>query len=283
MERRWSDDEDRLRELSVMRALELQFVSGADILSFYEARTDALVAGRGPARAVGCAQAALERMDALVAKEEAVTQRILPLAERDSRLGFHSEAEAHQYYPAKLRWRLEELAKTRRRIVEIGRQITAGGEYPMSVFEQTAQMCRVGEWMTGRNGVRFRVLECLPDGVKVEVEAQPDKDTGIWTMNRYCTKAYGFGLIRRGTGRAICDIPGEASWIFLGDNLGAVWPPHDEPRPYRLRFGAFYPTDFGRIVPTEAGKDTWCVQPNCSSAKQISIEGLTASEESFIY
>ena len=45
---------------------------------------------------------ALRRMDARVASQEVVTAKLLPLAKADSRLGFHSEAEAHQYHPAKL-------------------------------------------------------------------------------------------------------------------------------------------------------------------------------------
>ena len=248
LEKRWVRDPDRMRDLSVMRALELQFVSGSDILSFYETRLEALCAGRGPNRDADRTRAALRRMDEIVGREIAVTRRMLPLAERDSRLGFHSEAEAHQYHPAKLRWRLGELEKTRRRIAEIFRIVDEGGEYPRSALERTAPRCVVGEWMTGRDGVRFRVLEVRETGVRIEVVARPDHVTGVWTMNRYGTAGYGQGLVQKGTGSVVLGIAGEASWIYLCDEQGAVWPENSEPRPGRLRFGTFHPCDFGVLA-----------------------------------
>ena len=99
-------------------------------------------------------------MDAAVVREEAVTRRLLPLAQADSRLGFHSEAEAHQYHPAKLAWRLGELASTRRRIAEIDKAIRDGGRYPESDFERTAPRCRLGEvWTAMKDGTAFRVRQ----------------------------------------------------------------------------------------------------------------------------
>jgi hypothetical protein len=175
-----------------------------------------------------------------------VSEKMLPLAEADSRLGFHSEAEVHLYWPDRLRWRIAQLAGTRRRIAEIDRILAGGGEYPTSAFESSATVCRVGEWTEGRGGARFRILESANGRVRVEVSARPGHGLQILTMNRYCTAPYGRGSVEKGA--AVLEIPGGASWIYLGDDEGSVWPINGENRPTRLRIGALYPSDFGRIV-----------------------------------
>ena len=90
------------------------------------------------------------------ADDQIIGDLILPIAEDDSRIGFHSEAEAHQYHPAKLRWRLGELAKTRDRIAEISAVLERGDKYPLSVFERRAPFSRTGEFVSYPGG-RFRV------------------------------------------------------------------------------------------------------------------------------
>ena len=67
-------------------------------------------------------------------------------------------------------------------------------------------------------------------------------------MNRYCTAPYGVATIGDGVGTTVVETPGDAAWIFLGDDNGAVWPINDKSRPSRLRIGALYPSDFGRIM-----------------------------------
>ena len=248
LETRWRDDGDRMRDLALMRALGLQFASAADILSFYEARSEALTAGRGPGRDTVKSRAALRRMDELAEAEVRVSEKMLPLAEADSRLGFHSEAEVHLYFPDRLRWRIAQLAETRRRIAEIDRILAGGGEYPTSAFEASSPVCRVGEWTEGRGGARFRILGSANGRVRVEVSAHSCKGLRVLTMNRYCTAPYGVATIGDGVGTTVVETPGDAAWIFLGDDNGAVWPVNGESRPSRLRIGALYPSDFGRIV-----------------------------------
>ena len=48
-------------------------------------------------------------MIAVARNERAVSERQIGLCEKDSRLGFHSEAEAHQFHPEYLRWRIARL------------------------------------------------------------------------------------------------------------------------------------------------------------------------------
>ena len=153
---RWKDDRERMLDIGVMKALACQFESGYDIFSFYLDRAKAIYESRVRGD-TAAALAALRRMDAAVSREEAVTRRMIPLAKADSRLGFHSEAEAHQYHPAKLEWRLGELRRSHARIAEIAAELEKGGRYPLSPHEKTAPTCTVGgDWTTARDGLKFK-------------------------------------------------------------------------------------------------------------------------------
>ena len=167
---RWSGDFERMRDIGVMRALALQFRSGADIFAFYRDRATALFESRVHGDAAA-ACAAVRRMGEAVAREEAVTRELLPLAKADSRLGFHSEAEAHQYHPAKLEWRLGELARTKARLAEIDTALARGEPYPESAFERAAPVCRLdGGWTDAAEGVRFRVDEANGGDLAIELD-----------------------------------------------------------------------------------------------------------------
>ena len=110
-----------------------------------------------------------------------MTATLLPLAREDSRLGFHSEAEAHQYHPAKLEWRLGELKGTHEQIAKIVAAVESGEPYPESDFERNAPSCRSGGgWTEMRDGSRFRVRDekngdmwkntTTPDGYYVGID-----------------------------------------------------------------------------------------------------------------
>jgi len=113
----------------------------------------------------------VRRMAEAVAREEAVTRELLPLAKADSRLGFHSEAEAHQYHPAKLESRLGELARTKARLAEIDAALARGEPYPESAFERTAPVCRFGgDWTDAAGDVLFRVHEADGGDLAIELD-----------------------------------------------------------------------------------------------------------------
>ena len=167
---RWNGDFERMRDIGVMRALALQFQSGSDIFDFYRERARALHESRVLGNATA-ARAAVRRMGEAVAREESVTRALLPLAKADSRLGFHSEAEAHQYHPAKLEWRLGELAKTKARLAEIDAALARGEPYPESEFERAAPVCKLGgEWTDAADGVRFRARETNGGDLEIELD-----------------------------------------------------------------------------------------------------------------
>ena len=161
---------DRELDLGVMRALALQFESAANIFAFYAARQKAVRASRHDGDRAA-ALAALDEMDRLVVAEQGVSERLLPLAERDSRLGFHSEAESHLYHPALLRWRIGRLAGTRRRIAEIRKAVADGKPYPESEFERTAPKVALGgDWVSGKGGFRFKVARAGADRLRVTAQ-----------------------------------------------------------------------------------------------------------------
>lgn len=93
-------------DLGVAEALGCQFRSGLRILQFYEHR-ERLFRLDGKSERL----ALLDDMRRLVQAEQADGERLALLAEADSRLGFHSEAEGYKYFPAKLRWRRQQLAR----------------------------------------------------------------------------------------------------------------------------------------------------------------------------
>jgi hypothetical protein len=100
----YSDSPEHLLDIGVARALGLQFRSGWHILQFYALREELAEWRKGPDGPV-----LLERLANLVHRELEVDGELLALAEADSRLGFHSEAEGYKYFPAKIRARMDQL------------------------------------------------------------------------------------------------------------------------------------------------------------------------------
>jgi hypothetical protein len=96
---------ERRRDIGVARALGIQFHSGLNILRFYDLR-ERLV-GEAPARQ----RTTLGEMRRIVEEELADGDELLGLCGCDARLGFHSEAEGYKYFPAKIRWRMDQLRR----------------------------------------------------------------------------------------------------------------------------------------------------------------------------
>lgn len=94
---------ERLADIRVAAALGLQFRSGYNIIRFYALRKELEVPGRRGGLRL------LIEMARLIRNELAIDRELLALANADSRLGFHSEAEGYKYYPAKIKWRMHQL------------------------------------------------------------------------------------------------------------------------------------------------------------------------------
>ena len=284
---RWQGDRERLLDIGVMKALACQFESGANIFAFYLDRAKAIYESRVRHNAPA-ALAALRRMDEAVSREEAVTRRMLPLATADSRLGFHSEAEAHQYHPAKLTWRLGELAQTHARIAEIVAAIEKGGRYPLSPHERAAPTCTVGgDWTTAADGTKFKIAAADNGDLTVEllmpkprylqvatidaagvswyrrVAVAPSGTVGLPRLGNYVTPAH--EIVRSASRKtdeglwvsftiAAAAWGGREDrrpeWIQLVDDMTPLWPAvaHPDANEPRLYLSPMRATIFGRLV-----------------------------------
>lgn len=99
------NEPDRVMDLSVAQALGIQFLSSYNILRFYDLRETLLY---GPAET---RRTTLDLLRAIVEEEITNGLALAALCESNPFLGFHSEAEAYKYFPAKLQWRAGLLRK----------------------------------------------------------------------------------------------------------------------------------------------------------------------------
>jgi hypothetical protein len=116
---RYSDNPERILDIGVAKALGIQFRSGYNILNFYLLREKMFrMDGRERLEI-------LQQMKNIVKEEIALNEELLELCIRDSRIGFHSEAEGYKYYPEKIKWRMSELEKLLKKdFPEIKKQIS---------------------------------------------------------------------------------------------------------------------------------------------------------------
>lgn len=99
----YKEQRERWTEIGVAQALGLQFHSASNVMRFYALRDELSFV---PQRQQS---ADLETMRQIVQEEIAASRKLAALAQEDSRLGFHSEAEGYKYFPAKLAWRIDQL------------------------------------------------------------------------------------------------------------------------------------------------------------------------------
>ena len=104
LRRVFAGDPARMRDCDLYEALDILFHSGNRILNFYLLRKELF---HSP---LGC-HSLLEKMREIVRAEKTASARMIELCRRDSRLGYHSEAEVFKFYPEKLAWRIAELEK----------------------------------------------------------------------------------------------------------------------------------------------------------------------------
>ena len=99
----YREDRERLLDIGLAEALGVQFRSGYNIYRFYDLR-EKMLRMEGPERLE-----LLGEMRAIAQTELANDEELLALCTRDSRLGFHPEAEGYKYFPPKIRWRMDQL------------------------------------------------------------------------------------------------------------------------------------------------------------------------------
>lgn len=100
LEPKFQGNHERVLDIGLAEAIGIQFASAHNLLEFYLMRTRLFDVP--PADALRL----LADMEALVRQEIANSERLAVLCSADSRLGFHGEAERHQYFGARLKWRV---------------------------------------------------------------------------------------------------------------------------------------------------------------------------------
>ena len=137
LRKKYASDKQRRRDLGIMVTLANLFESSRNIFRFYILRRDAVFAsrnGKDGVRALACA----EEMQGIIRREKEISLEMMPLCDDDSRLGFHSEAQAHQFTSAYLAWRIGELDQAEKELSSIVGDLRNGKPWPFSKHELSA-------------------------------------------------------------------------------------------------------------------------------------------------
>ena len=166
---------DQRRDVGVMKAVRLQFAAARDAFAFYLARSEAMWQSRVLGRH-DLARESLAKMKSILVREQAVSREMSGLCEFDSRLGFHSEAEAHQFFPERLNWRIGALELALHDVDAIDRALAEGRAYPESEREKQAPKMAFdgGRWSEGAAGFRCRASLLASGAVRLEGEVTAD-------------------------------------------------------------------------------------------------------------
>jgi len=106
IEPKYSNEPERLLDIGLAKALGIQFRSGYNILRFYDLR-EKMYRMDGKERLN-----VLKQLEDIIHDEIELDKQLITLCEKDSRLGFHSEAEGYKYFPEKIKWRIGQLRNT---------------------------------------------------------------------------------------------------------------------------------------------------------------------------
>ena len=164
-------------DLGVMKAVRRQCISARNIFEFYRSRSEAIYQSR-VLKNSKAARRRVARMRELVSEEARISREMIELCKEDSRLGFHSEAEAHQYFPARLEWRIDALSRAEKDLAHIDQVLSGDGEYPQSDYEKTAVSLQYDqdEWANGEGGFKVRAYRLKPGGIQIEAIVPSSND-----------------------------------------------------------------------------------------------------------
>ena len=161
---------EREQDFSLGEALDLHFRSAYNILRFYQMRLSLL-------RGAKDWENILSNMEAICREEAANSRRMAALCEKDSRLGYHSEAEVYKYFPGKLLWRaglMENFMPGE--FAEARAALKAGKSFAEFAKLEERITCQCGKVYT--NDRMSWKAELEEENLKVEVlcKTSPDKD-----------------------------------------------------------------------------------------------------------
>ena len=234
---RFDGNEERLKDIRVAEALDLQIQSASAILQFYTLREKLL---NGDA-------SVLDPMERIVREEKERSLRMSEFCRQDSRLGFHSEAENYKYFPEKLLWRCRELDFLLQNEFPQVRARLAGHLSPVEKQTAKTYVCSSGKtescasfsWSASyENGVlRIQTASKKRADYRVFIETKPFYPPEEYTFSGEKTameiplspelSCVGFNLIQ---------VQGNEGW--------AGW----SPLQYRLVLGDYNPAAMGCLV-----------------------------------
>ena len=200
---KYATDVRRSRDLGVMKAFRILCRSGRDVLEFYRERRNAVLASR-VRRDSREAVRSLGRMRAIAEEEMRLSAEMDALCARDSRLGFHPEAETYKFHPALLKWRIADLGRVVSRIDAISKAVGGGAPYPESAFERTAPVFTASRDADGR--------------VVVEGDTAPDRgeeDVTVY-LHDLCGTEYPTKVVAKASGgRFKATLPDGDRWAWI--------------------------------------------------------------------
>lgn len=120
------NSEERDEQLRNATAIKLIFNSGLNVLKFYKLR-----------HLLGTLQGdenTLSKMKNIVLEEIKISTELIPLTEKDIRIGYHSEANGYKIFPEKLKWRIDKLNELlSTEFVEVENRISKG-QIPLEFY-----------------------------------------------------------------------------------------------------------------------------------------------------
>lgn len=174
LEPKFAGNRERLLDIGLAEAIGIQFASAHNMMRFYLMRSG--LYDLSPADA----KKRLPEMEGIVREEIRNSERLAELCRADSRLGFHSEAERHQYSGSRLAWRVEvlkDLLATEfaeyRAAFEAGRQVSrfAEGRATYACGSGWAE-CKTYRWRAEKDG----------GDVVLKVEMKAPKAAGAFAL-----------------------------------------------------------------------------------------------------
>lgn len=171
-------------QLSVVKALDVLFDSGNNILRFYKLR-DGLGYGVRDARSV------LEEMKNIVLAETENSRKMIALCKADDRLGYHSEAEGYKFFPEKLENRIRSLERLLQEEFALVESRIENGLAPLAYYEGEEDVKSVA---AGRNGLESAQWAFLDDNVSkfriavgefIEIEIKSEREEDFCFDSEY--------------------------------------------------------------------------------------------------
>ncbi len=179
LEKKYLNDPERILDIGVAKALDIQFRSGYNILKFYSLR-EKMFRMEGRERLE-----ILKQLKEIINEEIENSKQLIELCKKDSRLGFHSEAEGYKYFPAKLQWRMDELNKVLKNDVpEVKKQILNG---ELLFPEYTGKQAKepIANSISTTGSIKTDQVSDIPENLKWQQLSYGSNNSGLQWASSY--------------------------------------------------------------------------------------------------